>query len=160
MPFLSETDAAQLRDIFAESLSGNVRVRLFTQQASKLFIPGVEPRESCASCQETQDLLGEVAALSDHVELVVHDVKAEPDLAARYGVDGALPTIVLEPAVEPKSPQGRVRFLGIPAGYEFSTFVSDVVDVSNQRVDLTADAQAELRELQQDVHLQVFVTPT
>ena len=56
--------------------------------------------------------------------------------------------------------QGAIRFLGLPAGYEFSTLVADIVDVSTGTVGLSEAAQAELRGLDQDLHLQVFVTPT
>ncbi len=160
MPFLSEQDTTQLRDIFTENLSGNVRLRLFTRQASKLIVPGREGSQECATCSETQELLQEVVGLSDRLEVVVHDVKTEPEMAERYGVDGSVPAIVLEPSQEPENPIGRMRFLGIPAGYEFSTLVSDLVDVSNGHVDLSPEVQEELRGLDQDLHIQVFVTPT
>ena len=155
MPFLSEADHDQLRAIFTQQLRDPVRLRLFTKPATRLFIPGVEP---CLSCAEAEPLLRELEGLSDTFELVVHDVSTEPAAAIDYGVAETLPAIVLEPA--DGTPVGAVRFLGLPAGYEFSTLVADIVDLSNRRVDLSAGTQQELRELEQDLHLQVFVTPT
>ncbi len=159
MPFLTPQDAAQLRDIFAQNLPGKVRVRLFTRQPSRLFVPGA-PQHQCATCEEARELVHEVAALTDQLDVAVHDVKQEPEVAQAYGVDGLLPAIVLEPTDGAAGDMGRVRFLGLPAGYEFSAFVGGLVDVSNRRVDLSPGAQQELRDLPEDIHIQVFVTPT
>jgi hypothetical protein len=98
--------------------------------------------------------------------VVLHNVKAEPRVAEHHGVQGLLPAILLERVAHdgagdtPAPIQAAVRFLGLPAGYEFSTLAADLVDLSTGHVDLSAPAQAELRELAQDVHLQVFVPPT
>jgi hypothetical protein len=163
MPFLSEADQDQLCGIFADQLDRSVRLRLLTQPSSKLYIPG---QQLCASCAEAEPFVRELATLSDKLEVVVHNVKEEPGVAEHHGVQELLPAILLERvahdgAGDTGAPiQGAVRFLGLPAGYEFSTLVADLVDLSTGHVDLSAPAQAELRELAQDVHLQVFVTPT
>ena len=106
----------------------------------------------------------ELATLSDKLEVVVHDGQAEPSIAEHYGVEGLLPAILIEPAAPNDGVQspvhGAMRFLGLPEGYEFSTLVSDLVDVSTATVGLSETTQAELRALDQDLHLQVFVTPT
>ena len=156
MPFLSEADQDQLRTIFTEQLRDPVRLRLFTQPTSKLFVPG---QEMCASCEDAEPFLRELASLSDKFEVVVHNAREEGDLAREYEVEGLLPAIILEPGGDGDD-VGRLRFLGLPAGYEFSTLIADIVDLSNRRVDLSDAAQTELKALEQDVHLQVFVTPT
>jgi len=161
MPFLSEADQDQLKDIFSNQLQQRVRLRVLTKPTSKLYIPG---QQLCATCSEAEPFVRELAALSDKFEVVVHDVQAEPAVAEQYGVDGALPVILIEavPTAEAgESPgSGAIRFLGLPAGYEFSTFVADIVDFSTGVVGLSQATQDELRDLDQDLHLQVFVTPT
>lgn len=163
MPFLSEADQHQLRSIFSEQLAANVRLRVLTQAPSKVYVPG---QPLCASCAEAEPFVRELASLSDKLEVVVHNVKEEPGFAEQHGVVGLLPVILLERVAAAESADtdgaahGAVRFLGLPAGYEFSTLVADLVDVSTGRVDLSEAAEAELRGLEQDVHLQVFVTPT
>ncbi len=161
MPFLSEADQDQLEEIFSTQLDQPVRLRVLTRPTSKLYIPG---QPLCATCAEAEPFVRELAALSDHLQVVVHDVQAEPAAAERYGVDGQLPAILVEPVSatdEPAQPSvGALRFLGLPAGYEFSTLVADIVDVSNRTIALSEATQQELRELDQDLHLQVFVTPT
>jgi hypothetical protein len=161
MPFLSEADQDQLKALFAEQLGSHVRLRVLTRPRSKLYVPG---QQLCASCGEAEPFVRELATLSDKLEVVVHDVQAEPTVAEQYRVDGALPVILVEPVAQNDASvstlSGAVRFLGLPAGYEFSTLVADLVDVSKARVDLSEATQAELRALDQDLHLQVFVTPT
>jgi hypothetical protein len=161
MPFLSEADQDQLKEIFSTQMDRRVRLRVLTRPTSKLYIPG---QPLCATCAEAEPFARELAELSDHLDVVVHDVQAEPAAAERYGVDGQLPAILVEPvaaADEPAPPSvGALRFLGLPAGYEFSTLIADIVDVSNRTIALSEATQQELRELDQDLHLQVFVTPT
>ena len=164
MPFLSEADQDQLKELFSGQMDRRVRLRVLTRPTSKLYIPG---QRLCASCGEAEPFVRELATLSEKLEVVVHDVQAEPDLAEQYGIQGLLPAILVEPVTaktiddaSQTTGQGTVRFLGLPAGYEFSTLIADIVDVSTANVGLSEITQAELRELDQDLHLQVFVTPT
>jgi alkyl hydroperoxide reductase subunit AhpF len=156
MPFLNEADQEQLKEIFSKQITAPVRLRVLTKPTSKLYIPG---QQLCASCAEAEPFVRELAALSDKLEVVVHDVQAEPVVGQQYSIDGTLPAILVEPA-EDGEPHGAIRFFGLPAGYEFSTLVADIVDVSNASVSLSESAQQELRALDEDLHLQVFVTPT
>jgi hypothetical protein len=163
VPFLSEADQDQLKIMFGEQMDRSVRLRVLTRPPSKLYIPG---QQLCATCAEAEPFARELATLSDKLEVVVHDVQAEPVLAEQYRVQGLLPAILLEPVAADaddasQAPsQGAVRFLGLPAGYEFSTLVADIIDVSTGKVGLSETTQAELRGLERDLHLQVFVTPT
>src|SRR5579859_3114717 len=163
MPFLSEADQDQLKEIFSKQMQRSVRLRVLSKPTSKLYIPG---QQLCATCSEAEPFARELAALTDKLDVVVHDVQAEPMLAQQYGTDGILPIILVEPVSEEGAEaaasvtSGAMRFIGLPAGYEFSTLVADIVDVSNGTLGLSQATQDELRALDQDVHLQVFVTPT
>jgi len=53
-----------------------------------------------------------------------------------------------------------LRFYGIPSGYEFTSLIEDIVDVSRGEAELTDDTRAILARITEPVHLQVFVTPT
>jgi glutaredoxin-like protein len=57
-------------------------------------------------------------------------------------------------------PGTNVRFVGLPAGYEFSTLLADVIDISKDRTDLSPEARAAIRAIESPVQIQVFVTPT
>ena len=52
------------------------------------------------------------------------------------------------------------RFLGVVAGHEFSTLIQDILDLSTNTIELSDETKEILSGLEEDVHLQVFVTPT
>jgi glutaredoxin-like protein len=147
---ISEKDAQFIRDHFAKQLTGDVKITYFTQRESKLLIPSQE----CMYCQETRELLEEVSDLSTRIRLETHDFVADEALAKQFGIE-RIPAFVMEGAAK-----GRVRYFGIPSGYEFSTLIEDIVDVSRGQTDLSAKTKEALAGLPSDVGIQVFVTPT
>ena len=153
MAMLSAADAARVQTFFADHLQGPVTIDLFTQKKSLLLVPG---RRECEYCAETEELLGEVAGLSDKFTVVAHDVREDPESGASQGIASNLvPAIVLN-----GGNRGRVRHFGMPAGYEFSSLVQDLVDVSTGETRLAQATKDELATIQSDVHIRVFVTPT
>ena len=54
----------------------------------------------------------------------------------------------------------RARFFGIPAGYEFTTLLEDILDVGGAAPPLERKTIDALAQLEEDIHIQVFVTPT
>jgi alkyl hydroperoxide reductase subunit AhpF len=102
----------------------------------------------------TRRLLKEVCGLADRITLEEHSLTSEAGVAARYGITRA-PAI----AVVGTRDDG-IRFYGMPAGYEFATFVDVIVDVSTGAAPVTPQTREALATLQAPAHLQVFVTPT
>ena len=151
MRFIPETEAGALRAHLDQELEGPVTLDLFIEPKSAIVVPG---RPECELCEETRDLLEEVAALSDQITLTVHDVRTESDLARDTGVS-RVPTLVLRGAA-----RGVVRYLGIPAGLEFGTLLADLAAVSRGTTTLTQESRTKLASLTKPVHVQVFVTPT
>jgi alkyl hydroperoxide reductase subunit AhpF len=153
MPIISPGNADQVRSYFAQHLQDPVTIRLFTRSRSLLVIPG---QRECETCEETEELLREVAALSPSLTLTVHDLRTDPGAGVPYGIE---PDLV--PAIRLEGKQrGAVRYFGIPAGYEFATLIQDLADVSRGATSLGTDTIAELGALSADVHIRVFVTPT
>jgi glutaredoxin-like protein len=139
-----------LRDHFAEEMTGPVTIELSTQRESKIILPIQE----CATGKGTRELLAEVACLSDLIRLEVHDFVAEGELARSAAID-RIPAFVLKGARK-----GRVRYFGIPSGYEFTSLIQDPVDVSRGATDLAPATKDALAGLTTAVHLKVYVTPT
>ena len=54
----------------------------------------------------------------------------------------------------------RVKFYGIPLGYELATIVEDIKTISRGVSPLSMETRKKLRQLNKAVHIQVFVTPT
>jgi alkyl hydroperoxide reductase subunit AhpF len=153
LALISPVDASKVADFFRERLQSPVTIDLFTEKKSLLFVPG---RHECEYCAETEQLLGEVAALSDQIRLHVHDLRSEPGAGEAFGIEAAMiPAFVLGGGA-----RGTARFFGIPAGYEFNSLLQDLVDVSSGQTSLSAATKESLQELSADVHIRVFVTPT
>ena len=150
MALIQEKDATFIRDHFAKHMTGEVKITYFTQGESPLLVPGRE----CEYCSETRELLQEIASLNELIDLDVKDFVADRVLAEELGVE-RIPAFVLQGAA-----RGKVRFFGIPSGYEFSTLIEDIVDVSRGHTDLSDKTRTELAGLKEDVRIQVFVTPT
>ena len=151
MTFLSSNDLNEIRHLF-EQLSGDVRLIYFTQQESPLFIPG---REECETCKDTHLLLEEIAGLSDKIHLEVHDFVAESEPARQHRID-RIPALVMTA----DGVQGKVRYFGMPSGYEFSVLLGSLLDASLGKSALSEETVEALQGLDKDLHIQVFVTPT
>jgi alkyl hydroperoxide reductase subunit AhpF len=150
MGFLSAENQAEVKRLF-EGLTGDVRLIYFTQRESPLFIPGHE----CETCKDTRTLLEEVAALSDKIELEVHDFVAESQLARDYAID-RIPALV----ITADNVKGRIRYFGLPSGYEFSVLLGSLLDASQGKSELSDASVETLGSVEKNLHIQVFVTPT
>jgi thiol-disulfide isomerase/thioredoxin len=79
------------------------------------------------------------------------------------GTDSSLATL-LSPdlpltAADAPETDANVRFIGTPSGFEFSTLIADIVDVSRGQLPLSEETVEAIRAIATPVHLQVFVTP-
>src|SRR5262249_22121688 len=151
MPFLSATDQTEIKRLF-EQLTGDVKLIYFTQRESPIFIPG---QQECASCKDTRLLLEEVAGLSDKLHLEVHDFVADSKIAREHAID-KIPAIVMTA----EGVKGKVRYFGLPSGYEFSVLLGSLVDVSQAKSELTPETIEVLGAVNANLHIQVFTTPT
>jgi glutaredoxin-like protein len=148
MSLLNDQIEKELRQAF-EALSGPVKIVMFTQGEN---VP------ECGTCADTRQLLEEVSALSDKITLEVHDFVRDAALAEQYHVD-KIPAVALLSGGDTPKDYG-IRLYGVPAGYEFSTLIEDILMISRQKPALNAKTLAELKKLTQPVSIQVFVTPT
>ncbi len=146
---IQEQQRSQLKRTFRKDLKADVEMRLFTQRPSPITVPGRE----CRYCVETQQMLEELVALSPKLRLEVVDIFAQPELAKDED-------IVRVPALAfgPKG-KAKLRFFGIPGGYQLSVIVEDIKTMSRGVSPLRMDTRKGLREINQPVHIQVFVTP-
>jgi glutaredoxin-like protein len=150
-PIISENDRIDLKRRFQKELKSGLTIRLFTQKASLLTIPG---RPDCPYCPQTQQLMEEVVALSPKFKLETYDFYGQPDKAREHAIE-RIPAILLG-----KDGDANVRYYGIPSGYEFASFVDALTDLSRGVSHLSAETRKALKKVNQPVHIQVFVTPT
>jgi glutaredoxin-like protein len=151
MALISERDRETIRQHFEDELASDIQITMFTERSSPIIMPG---RQQCETCEQTRELLEEVASLSDKIALTVYELEQERDKAAEFGID-RVPAFVATGAAK-----GRVRYFGIPSGYEFSALIEDLIDVSRGVTELSEETKALLGSLTEDINIKVFTTPT
>src|SRR5919202_2917493 len=119
MAILTERVKEQVREHFAERLSGPVKLTLYTRPGTgRLILPS---GLGCATCEEARELAEDLqSAAPELIHLEVVDVTVQESDVKE------LPTLTLSfPGEEP-----RIRWQGLPAGYEFATVVDAIERVS------------------------------
>lgn len=141
MAIISAKDRKKIGEWF-EELGHPVRLVVFTQETE------------CEYCRETRELVEELADLSELLTAEVRDLVADAEEAQQYGID-KIPAIAVIGAED-----YGVRFYGFPGGYEFSSLIEGIVDVSTAAHGLSEETVEAVARLDRPVHMQVFVTPT
>jgi glutaredoxin-like protein len=144
MALIGEKDAKVVRERLSK-LSSPVRLAVFTQELE------------CEYCTHTRELAEQVAGLSGGKVLVeVFDLVRDKEKADALKVD-KIPAIAV---LGGDGTDHGLRFFGIPAGYEFASFMESLELVSRGSSGLAPAVKEKLASLPSAVHLQVFVTPT
>ena len=154
MEMLDKETREATRTKFEAELANPVKMILFTREPKRLALRGSLHGRDCYFCEETRRLLEEVSALSDKIELQILDIKADAEKAARFGID-KVPGIVIMGQSDP-----GIRIYGIPSGYEYSTLIEDLVDISRGTTRLAAKTKERLKAVDKNIMIRVFITPT
>jgi glutaredoxin-like protein len=154
MEILSQEVRQATKTKFDADLENKVTILHFTQEPSRLVLPDYLKSQDCFFCKETKQLLEEVKGLSDKIELLVYDFIADKEKAAEYGIDKIPGTVIMG------EKDYGVRFFGIPSGYEYTSLIEAITDVSRRRTELSQPTRDALKAIDRAVHIQVFVTPT
>jgi len=142
MSLLSEAQMKQVQERLVKNLLNPVTLTVFTQEFE------------CDFCKGTRELAEELAGTTDKIRLEVLDLMKDKEKAAQMGVDKVPATVI-------RNDKGtQVKFYGMPAGYEFSTFLTDIIQVSRGETALSPETRKALARVKEPVHVQVFVTPT
>jgi len=144
MPILKDDDRKYIREQFDSKLKGKVKILLFTQKLE------------CEYCQPTEEILKEITEISDKLVLDMRNLQIDSEDAKGFGVD-KVPAIIL---LGEGDKDFGIRFFGIPSGYEFTSLLADIIDVSNGASDLGPDLVEKVSGISKPVDIKVFVTPT
>ena len=148
MPMLDDHTVKQLQEAFAD-IERDVELVVYT--GGRVVVPG---RDEPNHQRELLDLLREVVALHDRLTLVERSLAGDEEAKAA-GIEHAPTTLIREKG----SGRTNIRFLGLPAGYEFMTLVQALRMLGTGDVEIGDAARAELEGLERPVKLQTFVTP-
>jgi len=124
------------------ALLNDVELAIFTQE------------NECQFCKEARDIVLQLGAMSPKIKTKVYDFVENGDEATKYNIK-KIPAI----AIIGKNDYG-IRYYGVPAGYEFTAFIDDIIDVSKGTTSLSENIKKKLADIKKPVHLQVFVSPT
>jgi len=141
MGFIRDEDIVEIRGRLQEMVNP-VRLVHFTQELNLEY------------GREAQQLLKELAEISDKLSLEVYNYLLDKEKVAEYGVDKVPATVIRD------GKDCGLRYFGLPAGYEFSALLDAILTVSKGDSGLQEETRQKLRQLTQPLHLQVFVTPT
>ncbi len=97
-----------------------------------------------------REIVGLCEGLADLGESVTCRVEEEPEGFPRF------PSV----SVRPNGRDAGVRYDGLPWGYEVGSLVGAIVEAGREEPSLRPDSLAALGELDRDLALDVFVTPT
>lgn len=132
---------AQLKDLLSKELKEKVKVKLFSQAIG------------CETCSIAEDLLKEVSQVEpERIELEIHSPVIERQIAQAYGIE-RVPTIVIEGEKD-----YGIRYIGLPAGLEFSTLVQGIIQVSKRSPKLSEKTIEMLKSIDLPMEIMVFVT--
>jgi alkyl hydroperoxide reductase subunit AhpF len=140
----------------AQTLRDPVRLIVFTDSRDDEVVTAYRTGESS---RHTQALMEEIASCSDAVRLEVYDKSTDGELASSWGLLG-FPTIGLAPADAPNGAAPRVRFVGRPGGYEFTSFLETLGSMGKERWGLGETTVSLLGSVDCDIDIKTFVTPT
>jgi len=139
MAHLSDEDREHLRKNFSE-LERPVRLIYFSQKFE------------CQYCETTQEILSELSELSDKIALKVYDLHEDSTEAEKFGID-MIPGLVVA-----NEKDYGIRYFGIPGGYEFSSLIEAIIDVSKGVSELSEETKQALKKLEKPIHIRVFIT--
>ena len=142
MALITDEVASQLKLEFAQ-LASPVRLAVFSQALA-------DPES-----EQVRRLVEELAALDPKLTAESYNFVLDAEKAQALGI-ARIPAIAIMGADKDYG----IRFYGLPSGYEFSTVVDAILDVSSGQSGLSEPTRAALGELSRPVHIQVFSTPT
>lgn len=143
MAKIDQEEKNKIKELFSKNLKDKVDLLFFSKE------------EDCQYCSDTEEILEEVTGLDERVNFEKYLVGSEK--AEEFGIDRA-PAIIF---LNNEGQDSGVHFYGIPSGYEFTSLIEDILDMSDhERIDLSEDIKQEVKALDSETLLQVFITPT
>ena len=146
VPLLNDNLKKQVSEAFSQ-LKEPVQILFFSKATN------------CEYCDDTHQMVEEVASLSEKIELSIFDLEKDSAQAAHYKVDKA-PGIVIAGQDRDMILDYGIRISGIPSGHEFRVLINDLILVSGRDSGLSQHTRDILSGLTKPVLLQVYVTPT
>ncbi len=111
-----------------------------------------KPENECTTCHYAEEMISELATLTSKINKEVLIFEQNITNAKALGIDKA-------PGLAMQNDKTILRYYGFPSGYEFETFLIDLIDLSRGEIDIFQELAKEVKKINFPVHIQVFVTP-
>ena len=144
--------AADILVVFEKGLAGlpgPVTIEYFQSGESALAVPGREP-VPCRDCKPTLELLQQITAVSDGVDLRVHEITHDPQLAAEFDID-RVPGMVFR-----GGRNRRLRLYGLPLGHFLPVLLDAIRTVSREPDETPAEFTRILDQIDQPLQVRVL----
>jgi len=143
MAFIVDDDQKVVQELLSQ-LPGKVKIVYFTRELE------------CQYCRETRQLLEEVVNLSNgKIELEIYNFVTDKEKAEQFQIDKIPATVIMR-----EDKDYRIRYFGIPSGYEFSSLLEDIKQVAAGEPEVSEETKQLISRIDKPLHIQVFVTPT
>ncbi|MGP8320805.1 MAG: protein disulfide oxidoreductase [Methanosarcinaceae archaeon] len=140
MVLLKDEDREQIKEIFGQ-LQNEVTLSFFTQEFE------------CEYCKHTHELIDELEPLSDKINVAIYDFVKDADKVLEFNIEH-IPAIAISGMSDYK-----IRFYGVPGGYEFSSLINAIINSSMNMTALDNATKEQLSFIDTPVKIRIFVTP-
>ena len=127
--------------------------KLLDPMKNKITIALFTTTDECESCEPTQQIITEVAELNDKITVAIYDLEKDTAEVAKYNIEMAPSFVLLDQDGQYKG----VKFNGIPAGHEFNSFLSALVEMSGVESEVPAEFLARVAKIDKPINIKVFV---
>jgi hypothetical protein len=103
---------------------------------------------------EEEVFFDQLAAVQPKITRTSRSLEGDAAMARELGISGA-PSVIIK-----RGDNTRLRYFGMPSGYEFAAFLEAVERLSADQPAITAKGAAALADLRVPVNIKVFVTPS
>lgn len=139
---MSESDRAALKRRFEQGLRDEVTILVIADEGS-------------AVSRELADLAGTLAGLDPRIKVDVQNADGGRNPRMRELHIERWPVLVLT-----KGDFSRIRYYGVPAGYELAPFVDAVVELSGMKTSLSPKARTALSTVRRRANIKIFILTT
>lgn len=137
---LDEQTAEQVKEIFNE-IKKEISLVYFT-------------KNECQNCNITEQLLNELSELSNSIKLTVHNISENEEVKQKYNIEDAPSYLILDS----DNKQVGSTFYGVPAGHEFNTIITNIIDASDDQEFFEEETLEKINKIDKPVDIKVFVT--
>ena len=108
----------------------------------------------CQTCRDGKRFINEIASLSDKIVVEHYNLVTDKEKSELYDVD-KVPAIVL---LDKDKKNTRMRFYGIPGGYEINSFLGSLLAASGKEEAIPKPIKDRIDKINKPVHIQVFIS--